>query len=107
MGIQVGFYLNDLIAAADRAGAKADVLLSTIPDSYEDWEDQYTGETQRVFIAGGRNDRIRITMPDGRGFVFGQSFDTAEGIRIWFSNKNVNHELREMLDELKVPYDRG
>jgi hypothetical protein len=46
-------------------------------------------------------------MPDGREFVFSNSFDTPEGIRFWFSNKNVNDELRDLLDELKVPYDRG
>lgn len=107
MGIQVGFMLNDLINAAKRANAAVDVVLGTIPDSHEEWEDQDTGEVRRVFVPGGRNDRVTVTMPDGRVFMFGQSFDTPKGIRFWFCNKNVNHELREMLDELKVPYDRG
>ncbi len=107
MGIQVGFYLKDLKAAAAKAGATVDVVLGTIPDSHEEWEDQETGETHRVFVAGGRDDRVTVTMPDGRGFMFGQSFDTYKGIRFWFCNKNVNHELRDLLDELKVPYDRG
>lgn len=107
MGIQVGFYLNDLKAAANKAGAKIDVVLGTIPDSHEEWEDQDTGEVRRVFVPGGRDDRVTVTMPDGRGFMFGQSFDTSEGIRFWFCNKNVNDHLRDLLDELKVPYDRG
>ena len=107
MGIQVGFMLSDLINAASATGAKVDVVLGTIPDSHEEWEDYDTGEIRRVFVPGGRDDRVTVTMPDGRWFMFGQSFDTSEGIRVWFSNKNVNHELRELLDELKVPYDRG
>lgn len=107
MGIQVGFMLNDLVDAANRAGAKVDVTLKTIPDLYEEWEDYDTGEIRGGFRPGGRDDRIRVIMPDGRRFLFTQSFNTLEGIRVWFSNKNVNDNFRDLLDELKVPYDRG
>ena len=107
MGIQVGFMLKDLKAAAAKAGAKVDVVLGTIPDSHEEWEDQDTGEIRNVFVPGGRDDRIMVTLPDGRGFLFSNTFDTPKGIRVWFSNKNVNDSFRDVLDELKVPYDRG
>lgn len=107
MGIQVGFMLNDLVDAAAKAGATVDVTLKTSPDIYEEWEDYDTGLIRGGFIPGGRDDRVLVIMPDGRRFLFTQSFDTLEGIRFWFCNKNVNDNFRELLDELKVPYDRG
>ena len=107
MGVQVGFMLQGLLAAAKRAGAKTEVVFNTLPDVYEEWEDQDTGEVRRVFVPGWRDDRVLVIMPDGRRFLFTNSFDTLEGIRFWFSNKNVNHEFRDLLDELKVPYSRS
>ena len=107
MGIQVGFMLNDLIDAANKAGAKVSVTLNTLEGYYEEWEDYETGEIRGMFVGAGRDDRVLVIMPDGRRFLFTNSFDTLEGIRFWFSNKNSNDEFRDLLDELKVPYDRS
>ena len=107
MVIQVGFMLADLQAAAAKAGAKVDVVLDVVFGRHETFLDCDTGEYYTQYIPGDRDDRVTVTMPDGREFVFSNSFDTPEGIRFWFSNKNVNDELRDLLDELKVPYDRG
>jgi hypothetical protein len=107
MGIQVGFMLADLQAAAAKDGAKVDVSLDMVPGRHETLLDCETGEYYTQYIPPVRDDRVTVTMPDGRTFGFNQSFDTPEGVRFWFSNKNVNHELRDVLDELKVPYDRG
>lgn len=107
MGVQVGFMLQDLLTAAKRAGAKTEVVFNTLPDVYEEWEDYDTGEIRGAFVGGGRDDRIRVIMPDGRSFLFSNTFNADGGIRVWFSNKNVNDEFRDLLDELKVPYDRS
>lgn len=107
MGVEVDFYLRDLIDGATKAGARVDVVLDVVPGRHETFLDFDTGEYDTQYIPGGRNDRVSITMPGARAFMFNQSFDTPDGIRFWFSNKNVNHELRDVLDELKVPYNRG
>ena len=107
MGIQVGFMLQDLQAAAADAGAKVDVSLDMVPGRHETLLDCETGEYYTQYIPPVRDDRVTVTMPDGRGFMFSNTFNTSKGIRVWFCNKNVNDQFRDLLDELKVPYDRG
>ena len=107
MGIQVGFMLNDLVDAANRAGATVAVALDVVPGRHETFLNCETGEYYTQYLPGYRDDRVAVTMPDGRAFVFSQSFDTPEGIRFWFSNKNINYDWLDLLNELKVPYDQG
>lgn len=107
MGIQVGFYLRDLQeAVAKNTGYKIQVDLKIVPPQQEAFINEDGNWDWRWELAY-RDDEVTVTDPNGNKFNFRSSYGSEENIRFWFSNKNINYDLLELLDELKVPYDRG
>lgn len=107
MGIQVGFYLRDLQEAVSRnPGYQIDVKLKIVPAQQESFINE-DGNLDWRWEPAYRKDLVIVTDPHGDEYGFHSSYGSEENIRFWFSNKNVNYHLLDLLDRLKVPYDRG
>lgn len=107
MGIQVGFFLRDLQKAVyANEGFQIVVGLKEVSPSVEYYTNEDDNPDWRN-VPGYRDDEVIVIDPQGVKYCFHSSYNCEDQIRFWFSNKNVNYHLLDLLDRLKVPYDRG